>query len=93
MRSEIARKQKDSEQKHTSSSSPAPPVSIEQAMSEGTLGYFSSVSSSPGGGDDRVEGSGKVPLEVQALINKETNRWKLAYESVMKENEQLRHRG
>lgn len=93
VRSEIARKQKDSEQKHASSSSPAPPTSIEQAMSEGTLGYLSSVSSTVGG-DDRGEGSGgKVPSEVQTLINKETNRWKLAYESVMKENEQLRHRG
>ena len=97
VRSEIARKQKDSEQKHSSNSSPAPPsgaaagtgsgsVSVEQAMSEGTLGYFSSSSSTRDSGGLSAEG-------VQARIDKETNRWKVAYESVVKENEQLRHRG
>lgn len=103
VRSEIARKQKDSEQRHSSSSSPAPScsgagagstsgsVSVEQAMSEGTLGYFSSSSSSSSG--DAGAGSGLSPEAVQARINKETNRWKVAYESVVKENEQLRHRG
>lgn len=41
----------------------------------------------------RAEEGGLSPEEVQARVDKETNRWKLAYESVVKENEQLRHRG
>lgn len=95
VRSEIARKQKDSEQKHASCSSPAPTPSVEQAMSQGTLGYFSSMTPPPTTGEDSSDGvsSSFMTSEVKALINKESNRWKLAYESVMKENEQLRHRG
>jgi hypothetical protein len=108
VRSEIARKQRDSEQKHSSSTSPAPPppssssVSIEQAMSQGALGYLSSSSSlqgqGQGGEGDDLSGNGNgnggdMSAGMRARINKETNRWKLAYESVVKENEQLRHRG
>ena len=93
VRAEIARKQKDSEQKHTSNSSPAPPLSfmsVENMMNEGTRGYFTS---SPGDVTSNDGTAGHISAEIQSRIDKETKRWKLAYESVVKENEQLRNRG